>query len=329
MATSPKVTRKPLIKTARSHADGDITHHHVRVHDPYGGVRYRLGRTSIGSFMNVLDWYLRRFPNMGFDHPLNIVKKAIYLPSGMKAWSAYIPGGFATYYASEPHHKIMDNGTKMDIVTRLFFRHTYDAAGLRSRATLLAALALDYITAEHRDTIQWVSIAAGAGQHVHAALQLLPQSVRSTVEWTLVDIDPDIRNFAEALYEKNELEIAKTEFVTGDIHDMALQQSLATLKPNIIDVIGLCDYLEDDVFIGLFRTLYEQLASGSMLVCSNMNSARPHLAVHQRGVGWPGVIPRSTGEVVGLLRASGIPASAIMTYCPQDKVYIVYRIEKP
>lgn len=316
------------MKTHTTQESSGVVHHYVTVHDPYASPRHAVGRLSVRAYTGFLEWYLQNRPHIPFDHRKNLARKLSYIPKGMRAWAGYMPGGFATYYASEPYHKVMENGARLDIITRNFFKHTYDAVGLRSRSAVLAALVVEYTTTHENKPVRWLSIAGGAGQHILNTLRGLPEATRSAIDWTLIDNDLQICNFAHELYNTSGPHVGSAEFVYGDIFDSSVQKRVGQLKPNIVDIIGLFDYLDDARAAELMKIIYEQVAVGAIIVLSNMNDNRPHLHVHQRAVGWPGVIPRSAKQMTEILKKSGINPVNITTYCPQDRVYTVYRVEK-
>ena len=72
---------------------------HVTTQDRYyHGRRFHIERRLVRLFTNFLQWYLRQFPDMPFESRANLARYLAYIPSGMRAWRAYMPGGFATYH---------------------------------------------------------------------------------------------------------------------------------------------------------------------------------------------------------------------------------------
>lgn len=300
----------------------------VDVTDRYHDRGRRLERRTVQAFMWFMEWYLKRNPALEHRSRRNITRYMTYLPSGMRAWRSYMPGGFATYYVHSPHIKKMENGASLDGITRAFFRHGIDAVGLRSRAYIMSWLA-DEVIHSSDSRVTWMSIAAGSGQPVYDACTRLTSDDQKNVSLVLTDIDQDMLAFAEKLYSAEADAAYDARFITCDIVNVsARKRLLAEVKPDIIDSMGLFEYLNDKQCISLLRALYAALKHGGILIFTNMSPNRPHLNIHKRALGWPGVIQRTIHEVLALLQAASVPDSAQSVYRASDDVYNVYKVEK-
>ena len=214
------------------------------------------------------------------------------------------------------------------MITRAFFSHSFDSIGLRSRAQIMSWLASESIRSTD-GPINWLSIAAGSGQPVYDAFAELSSADQKRTSLVLTDINQDMLAFAEKLYKAQSDSLYDAKFVTCDIVDSSARKSLLTkVEPNIIDSMGLFEYLDETQCVDLLRALYAGLKPGGMLIFTNMASDRPHLHVHQRALGWPGVIPRTIHEVLALLHSAGIPVAAQSVYRAEDNVYNVYKVQK-
>ncbi len=301
----------------------------VQVSDDYAHRRFRVERRLVRAFTGFMEDYLRRRPEMEFEHRLNITRVLTYLPPAMKVWRNYMPGGIATYHVHSPHKRRMPSGHKLDLITRGFFRHSVDAVGLRSRAKILEMLAREYITTS-KDAVRWLSIAGGSGQPVYDACLNLSQEDQKRVHLTLVDIDQSMVLFAKKIYKDEEMALGFTDFQRVDILNKTDRSDLLKrAKPQIVDCMGIFEYLSDEKAIELLGALYKGLPSKGRIIFTNMSPAHPHLNVHQRALGWPGVIQRTIHEVVGFLDKANIPLSAASVYRAEDNVYNVYMIERP
>ncbi len=301
----------------------------VQVSDHYAHRQFRVERRLVRAFTGFMEDYLRRRPEMEFEHKLNITRVLTYLPPAMKVWRNYMPGGIATYHVHSPHKRRMPSGHKLDLITRGFFRHSVDAVGLRSRAKILEMLSTDYITTS-KDTVRWLSIAGGSGQPVYDACLNLSENDQKRVHLTLVDIDQSMVLFAKKIYADEEMALGSADFKRVDILNKTNRSELLKqVKPQIVDCMGIFEYLSDEKAIELLGALYKALPSKGRIIFTNMSPAHPHLNVHQRALGWPGVIQRTIHEVVGFLDKASIPLSAASVYRAEDNVYNVYMIERP
>ena len=110
----------------------------VEVSDRYSARKYSVERRIFKGTVDLLEYYLRRYPDVSFHHKINIARAVIYTPPSMRTWSKLMPGGAATHYVHNPEHKRLPNNKRIDPITRRLFRHAYDAVAIRSRAYILS-----------------------------------------------------------------------------------------------------------------------------------------------------------------------------------------------
>lgn len=298
----------------------------VNVKDRYNHRRYALERRLFAAFTNQLQGYLSKRPHIDFDHPRNFVRRLVYLPPGIRAWSAYMPGGLATYSVHNPEHKRLAGGRKVDYMTRALFRHSTDALGIRSRAYVLSYLVASMVESKGQKNVNWLSLASGSGQPVYDTLDDLTETAFTV---TITDHDQASLDFAKQVYKFERPHVRKIDFVQLDVLDGSeLEQLIDRTKPDLVDAMGLFEYLRPAAASELIRRIYEKLPKGAELIFTNMSSSNPHRDLHQRGLGWPGVIARPITEVADILDSSGVVPGSIEVYSPTDKVYNIYRVIK-
>lgn len=301
----------------------------VHVDNHYQHPKYWLERKVIRTLTDFMEWYLRRHPEAEIYSARNLSRTLIYMQPGMRAWREYMPGGYATHHVYSPHERRMPNGRKTDIITRALFRHSSDAEGLRSRAAIMAHLAEEAVKESSSKAINWVSVAAGSGQPVYDACQRLSAADQRRVAMTMVDISSDMIAFAKRLYAIQGLELAKVEFKQHNVLNSTERRALLKeAQPTIIDIMGLFEYLTDEQCVKMLKSLYASLTPGGAMIFTNMSPGHPHLHVHQRGLGWPGVIQRTIHQVIALIDAAGIPKDKQRIFRAQDNVYNVYEVKK-
>lgn len=320
--------RYTLIEIGSRHV-GDVPVTRVDARDKYTrGLPYKVERRLVRSFTAFLQWYLQSYPTLKFESSKNIAKHLVYMPAGMRAWREYMPGGFATYHVHSPHLKDMQNGKRLDVITRAFFRHTHDAVNVRTRAYIMdwiATEALGRIEGEKR----WLSLAGGSGQPVYDVFNELGDEDRQESRLVIADNNPDVLEFANQIYRSANLPIKNVQFKNVDVSDLRAVESLMTTEmPHVVDAMGLFEYLDDRASVELLRTVYATMPVGGVMIFTNMWIKRPQLDVHKRALGWPGVIPRSIRSVVGLMSEAGIPRQCQAVYHDDDGVYCVYRVMK-
>jgi len=302
-----------------------ITATHLRLRDRFSMPRYQAGRVVFSSFVHQIERYLRRHPDMQFDYPRNRARAFIYLLPGIRSWSLFMPGGFATHPVHNPDIKRLHSGKRIDYLTRNLFRHSLDAVGLRSRSYAMSWYAVTATAHITKRPVRWLSVAAGTGYPTFEAAELLRQQPRIT----LSDINEEALTVARHLAEERGI----GESVTFELADATKKGEFARLitqsRPDVIDMMGLVEYLADDVIVMLMRTFYAKAPHGATLIFTNMRPTHPHLQTHQRGLGWPGVQVRTIASVAKLLHKAAIPEESIEVLLPDDQVYGIYCIKKP
>lgn len=310
---------------ARRQVSG-LVNYEVKVTDRYHRRRYAFERRLFAAFTNRLQHYLAKRPHIDFNHPKNLVRRLVYLPAGIRVWSAYMPGGLATYSVHNPEHKQLAGGSKVDYMTRALFRHSTDAVGIRSRAYVLSYLVTQLTKGESEKTFNWLSLASGSGQPVYDSLDDLP---RTNFNVTITDHDRASLEFARQVYRSERPHVKQIDFVQLDVlANSQLERLIDKTKPDLIDAMGLFEYLRPAAAAQLIKRIYGQLPVGSVLVFTNMSNGNPHRDLHQRGLGWPGVIARSISQVADILHEAGVSPGKVKVYSPTDRVYNIYRLTK-
>ena len=294
----------------------------LTVRDRFSRSRYGLERAVIRTSGNILNRYLSRRPRTQFDSRINIARTFVYASPSFHTLYDYMPGGFVTYHAYDPDRKRLKNGKRLDPLARSFFRHAHDGLGVRSRAYAMAWR----VAGKYRDAteVHWMSIACGVGQATFDAARLLP----GDVSYRLLDMDGDALAAAATL--STEYGIAPETLRTTQLnviqHNDQLVAQIKGFRPAIVDAMGLFEYLSPDNAVLLLKSIYTHLRPGASLLFTNMLPSHPHLHVHQRGMGWPGVIVREEHEVVTLVAHAGIPLGQLTVLRPDDGVYAVYEV---
>ncbi len=297
----------------------------IKLHasDRFSKPRHAIERKAFSIFTRGMEAYLRRRPHLDFEHPKNPIRWIVYLPPALKAWAEYMPGGFATYHVHNPDHKRLRSGESIDYITRNLFRHSSDAIGLRSRAYAMAWFLHDHF--KDAKQVSWLSIASGTGQPTYDAARLL----KADKTFHLCDLNIEALEFACQL--AKEYGISKNEIYTyrKDLRKKdAVESLMKSAKPSIIEAMGLFEYLDDGQVVELLERIRKGMKKGSVLVFTNMKVDHPQLQIHKRGLGWPGVIPRSVKEVQGLIEQAGFTAKQTTILLPDDDVYAVYGLTR-
>lgn len=299
---------------------------HLKTKDRYHHRQYSVERKLFRGFTDLLQKYLKKNPHIHFNHRLNLARPLVYLSPGVRAWAAYMPGGFATHHVHSPEIKRLKNGKRVDFMTRRLFRHAVDAIGLRSRAHVLTWLVHQHAAGKQKPAVSWLSLASGSGQPLYDTVDSLP-SIAFKVR--LTDLDQESLDFAKKIYGIERPHVKSIDFKLLDVLQAgAAAAQIKEMKADLVDAMGLFEYLEEEQASQLIQEIYEALPQGGRFIFTNMSDSNPHLDLHKRGLGWPGVIPRSRTEVVRVIRETDVPIADVTAYAPTDKVYNIFAIMK-
>lgn len=313
----------------RTSRRGGMRFSSVVVRDKYNARRYWIERRMVRVFTTFLRTIVSSKPLDEANTPQRTLASWLaYIPPGMRAWRGYMPGGFATYHVHAPEVKGRHTRVKLDAITRRFFRHTYDAVGLRSRAYILSWIALAWAE-QSKLPVRWLSIAGGSGLPVYEIFADMPEKIRKNARLKVADIDQTTLDFAAEIYDLQGISIPEVSFECIDICNTRKRRILLeSYRPSIVDAMGLFEYLDKAPAISLIKAIYKQLPKGGIFVFTNMSPEHPDYAVHKKALQWPGVIARSESDIAQFLKKAKIPLACCQAYRAHDKVYTVYKVEK-
>ena len=298
----------------------------LHVTDRYHHRSFKLERTLFLTFTNQLQKYLAKRPHVSFEHKRNLARPLVYLPPGVKAWTAYMPGGLATQPVHSPETKTLASGKRIDLMTRRLFRHSIDAIGLRTRAYIMTWRLKRLL--EANEPVVWLSLASGSGQPVYDAIGVVgPEKFRSVV---ITDSDEETLAFANKLAKKEGVTTHSNLYIEHlDVFDdKEFDKLFRVHEPTVVDAMGLFEYLNVEQGAHLLSRVYDKLPDGGTFIFTNMSPEHPHLDLHQRGLGWPGVIPRTVQDMAKIIKKSAVPKDSVEVFRADDKVYNVYQVTK-
>ena len=109
---------------------------------------------------------------------------------------------------------------------------------LRNRRRLAGKVLAHLIDQAHSDPVQVLCVGAGPGMII---IDAMVQARRAAVA-TLVDLRDDAHQYASDLARRHGLG-DRIRFVTGDARDIG---KLADCRPEVVKMIGICEYLSDE-----------------------------------------------------------------------------------
>ena len=262
----------------------------------------------------------------------NDASRWLYSSPGMLEWRRdLVPSARALYPMQRPDRALLPSGRPLDAMAHAIFVCSTDGIGIRTRAAVMREVVAEralLAPAPEGERPVWVSLACGAAVPVLDAAAAVP----GDHHLHLVDVDTDALDFARLLADEQGL----VEGVDYTVHHRDLVRSvvarddlvteLGAGRAAVVDALGIFEYFSDASCVRLLRNAHRLLAPGGVLVVANMLSDRPHLAMNQRGVGWPAIRPRSVEQVLDLVAAAGLPLERTTVHLPTDGVYAVVEI---
>lgn len=133
----------------------------------------------------------------------------------------------------------------------------------RNRLQTVTQILIDLIQACQSDgPVTLLGVGAGPGRHVQTAISRLQLSA-AEVHAHLIDLDDDAFEYGQRLAEQ--LGISDCiSFLQGDARE--IQTVLPDVKPNIVKLIGLIEYLNDQQLHELLTALHTIMVPGGNLV---------------------------------------------------------------
>ncbi len=167
---------------------------------------------------------------------------------------------------------------------------------LRNRRRLAGAVLARLIDESAADPVQVLCIGAGPGIIITDAML----QARRTAEATLLDLNDDAHQFAGDLARRHGL-AERVRFITGDARDI---DKLTDCRPDIVKMIGICEYLSDQQIHQIVAVLAAVMPAGAVLVANSLSKAHGTDRFFRRVFGL-NMIHRSPAQLQELMAGGG------------------------
>ena len=308
-----------------------VRHAHVADESDYSPTR-----TSSQAAVEELDAVLRAHPHWAAPECLggelvlrNPASRSLFSSPTLLEWRRdLVPTARALFPMQRPWVAHLPSGGPVDEGARTLFLDSIDGIGIRTRARVMRDVVGPHIGSS---APAWVSLACGAAVPVLDAVSAVPAGGMHLV---LVDVDRRALDFAgelataQGMREGVDFKLLERNLISGVVARTELVEELGEASAGVVDALGIFEYFSDASCVKLLRNAYRLVAPGGVLVAANMLADRPQLALNQRGVGWPAIIPRSVEELTALVVAAGLPLERTTVHLPQDGVYAVLQVDR-
>jgi len=139
---------------------------------------------------------------------------------------------------------------------------------LRNRLKLFKKLLKIEIENANRDTVKILSLGSGSARGVIEVIKEYRDESRKTLFAVLVDKDPYAIEYSRNLASTEKIEESIKYYLNK------IDESIDITKkedPQIIEMVGILDYLKDKKVINILNNIFDVLKSGSRLITCNIN----------------------------------------------------------
>jgi SAM-dependent methyltransferase len=153
-------------------------------------------------------------------------------------------------------------------------------------------------TARQKGMARLLSIGSGSARPVLETVASLEGT--TPLETMLLDQDPEAIRFSKEL--ARGFNLNHTTWVTGEF--FRLKQHCQNFRPDVIELVGLLDYLDHRKAALFLKMVFRVLSPGGILITGNIapNLERPYV---EKGVNWPPMVYREEQELFLLLEEAG------------------------
>lgn len=199
-------------------------------------------------------------------------------------------------------------------IAHLVWFNTNNSKAVRNRLRLVKRelrKSIEKIYARKKD-ISILSIASGSARAIVEVLQSLPLDFNGTISVTFLDKNPEALKYSKNLIESN---FTSKKFLFNWIEGTAgsFLRSTSADRVDIIEMVGLLDYFDDQKAIDIFNNIHSKLNEGGIFITANIvdNAEQKFL---KKVIGWE-MIYRYAEDLQQLLIKAGFS---------QEKVYMFY-----
>lgn len=210
--------------------------------------------------------------------------------------------------------KVNGNGI-LDAVSAHFWETAViNASAVRNRLKLVKKVLRDVLAEKKgRQQIKILSLASGSAR---AVIEVIAELKDMDIRCCFVDLSREALEFSRQLAEVKHVS-DKISLFRANVLEVG--KFCANWNPDVIEVVGLFDYLNAAVAIKLISDLYERLEINGVLVISNVND-NPERRFVKEIVDWD-MVYRTPDEIASLLVSGGFDASNCRIICEPIKIH--------
>jgi SAM-dependent methyltransferase len=237
-----------------------------------------------------------------------------------------MPQAPALYILQRPYDKRLFPDNEVDPYAEDIFINAIDSVAIRARGAIYNSLFLENIAGRPHREIRALALGAGAGvPNINATLDA-KRLYDKRIIWKEWDLSRDSVELNRAYFKEAGIPDEDVDVRPGDLKKA---YALGDESIDIIDMLGLWEYLDRERCVKALSEFKRILTPGGKIIVSNMLEDRPQLDLNQRVIGWKGVKPRSVDELIEIAHDAKIDTASIRITLSDDGVYAVMEINKP
>jgi len=238
-----------------------------------------------------------------------------------------------TYYALDKlyitHSLSFDNGIFKGLAEYFWFKLGNPRA-VRNRLKLvkktLKEAIIDLVKNQKIKEISILSLGCGSARAVIETLHEIKKLGLNLGDFDvkLLDKDPEALTLSKVLISNHDLKECSFSFALDKIRNF--NSYLNGINPNIIEMVGVLDYLGEEKAVEIFKKIHENLAIGGYFITANIKENRETLFV-SKVIKWH-MIYREPQNLIGILLAAGFKCDNIKIIQEPLKTHIVAICQK-
>lgn len=231
------------------------------------------------------------------------------------------------------NHKALEilyhNGYKKDIkkmyekVSNAVWLNTNNSKAVRNRLKIVnheISSRLKELVASDKEEISIVSIAAGSARAVIEALEANSMDNKN-ISVTFIDKSDSALEYSKTLLSTKEFSKQPNyafKWISDTVNGFLDKN---TEKFDIVEMVGLMDYFEDDKARTIFQKINNSLHNEGIFVTANINNNSEKKFV-TKAIGWP-MIYRNAEHIGRLVHEAGFPHTDIEVYYEPMKIHSI------
>lgn len=237
--------------------------------------------------------------------PSKLIQKLLLLTQSGRIILNKPASGFAMEVLySFPKENLFENGLIDGLLTFFLHKNLSQPKAIRNRLKLVKYLIKDKILQDYhwgKKNIKILSVAGGSGREIREVLKEI-NFKDLKIYYENIDTDKEILDLVKSKIEQENLKNVKFKPVIKDAKSLENLQLIGNY--DIIEIIGLIDYLNDEEAINLLKQISNFLNEKGLLIWANIDYNNERKFVTK--IGWPKMYYRNILDLFYLINNSGL-----------------------